>query len=72
MSKKANTTYVDNKLTEKADESELADLRIDVDGVAHENAGEAVRTQINQVKSDLGNLRFSITENNLLHMERKG
>ena len=36
-----------------------------------ENAGEAVRTQINQVKSDLGNLRFSITENNLLHIERK-
>ena len=71
LSKKANTTYVDNKLTEKADESELADLRIDVDGVAHENAGEAVRTQINQVKSDLGNLRFSITENNLLHIERK-
>ena len=34
-------------------------------------AGEAVRTQVNQIKNDLGNLRFSITENNLLHIERK-
>ena len=32
---------------------------------------DEVRKQINQVKSDLGNLRFSITENNLLHIERK-
>ena len=32
---------------------------------------DEVRKQVNQVKSDLGNLRFSITENNLLHIEIK-
>ena len=32
---------------------------------------DEARKQINQVKSDLGNLRFSITETNLLHVEIK-
>ena len=33
--------------------------------------GNTVETEIGEIKSDLGNIRFSITENNLLHVERK-
>lgn len=32
---------------------------------------EANRKAVDELKNDLGNLRFSITENNLLHIERK-
>ena len=30
-----------------------------------------VKVETDSLKSDLGNLRFSLTENNLLHVERK-
>ena len=33
--------------------------------------GNTAETEIGGIKSDLGNIRFSITENNLLHVERK-
>ena len=33
--------------------------------------GNTAETEIGEIKSDLGNIRFSITENNLLHVERK-
>ena len=33
--------------------------------------GNTAETEIAEIKSDLGNIRFSITENNLLHVERK-
>lgn len=52
-------------------DAELIDIRVAADGKTYENAGEAVRGQIGELKGDLGNLRFSITENNLLHVERK-
>ena len=52
-------------------DAELQDIRVKVDGTIAENAGNAVREQISELKSDFGNLRFSITENNLLHVERK-
>ena len=52
-------------------EAELQDIRVKADGTIAENAGNAVREQISELKSDVGNLRFSITENNLLHVERK-
>ena len=52
-------------------DAELQDIRVKVDGTIAENAGNAVREQISELKGDLGNLRFSITENNLLHVERK-
>ena len=51
--------------------SELQDIRVKADGTTAKNAGNAVREQISELKSDFGNLRFSITENNLLHVERK-
>ena len=51
--------------------AELQDNRVKADGTIAENAGNAVREQIRELKSDFGNLRFSITENNLLHVERK-
>ena len=51
--------------------AELQDIRVKADGTIAENAGNAVREQISELKSDFGNLRFSITENNLLHVERK-
>lgn len=54
-----------------AGDAELQDIRVKVDGTIAENAGNAVREQISELKGDLGNLRFSITENNLLHVERK-
>ena len=52
-------------------DAELQDIRVKADGTIAENAGNAVREQISELKSDFGNLRFSITENNLLHVERK-
>ena len=52
-------------------DAELIDIRVKVDGTIAPTAGTAVREQISELKSDLGNLRFSITENNLLHVERK-
>lgn len=52
-------------------DAELQDIRVKADGTIAENAGNAVREQISELKGDLGNLRFSITENNLLHVERK-
>ena len=52
-------------------DAELQDIRVEADGTIAENAGNAVREQISELKSDFGNLRFSITENNLLHVERK-
>ena len=33
--------------------------------------GNTAETEIAEIKSDFGNIRFSITENNLLHVERK-
>ena len=33
--------------------------------------GNTAETEIGEIKSDMGNIRFSITENNLLHVERK-
>lgn len=52
-------------------DAELIDIRVGYDGTTYDSAGTAVRSQVNGLKSDLGNLRFSITENNLLHVERK-
>ena len=52
-------------------DAELQDIRVKADGTIAENAGNAVREQISELKGELGNLRFSITENNLLHVERK-
>ena len=52
-------------------DAELQDIRVKADGTTAKNAGNAVREQISELKSDFGNLRFSITENNLLHVERK-
>ena len=54
-----------------AGDAELIDIRVKVDGTTAPTAGTAVREQISELKGDLGNLRFSITENNLLHVERK-
>ena len=51
--------------------SELQDIRVKADGTTATSAGNAVREQFSELKGDLGNLRFSITENNLLHVERK-
>ena len=52
-------------------DAELQDSRVKADGTIATSAGNAVREQISELKSDFGNLRFSITENNLLHVERK-
>ena len=52
-------------------DAELQDIRVKADGTTATSAGNAVREQISELKSDFGNLRFSITENNLLHVERK-
>ena len=52
-------------------DAELQDIRVKADGTTAKNAGNAVREQFSELKGDLGNLRFSITENNLLHVERK-
>lgn len=52
-------------------DAELQDIRVKADGTIAGTAGNAVREQISELKSELGNLRFSITENNLLHVERK-
>ena len=32
---------------------------------------KVVKGAVDEIKQDLGNLRFSLTENNLLHVERK-
>ena len=53
------------------EDAELQDIRVKADGTIATSAGNAVREQISELKSDFGNLRFSITENNLLHVERK-
>lgn len=52
-------------------DAELLDIRVKADGTTATSAGNAVREQFSELKGDLGNLRFSITENNLLHVERK-
>ena len=52
-------------------DAELQDIRVKADGTIAGTAGNAVREQISELKSELGNLRFSITENNLVHVERK-
>ena len=52
-------------------DAELQDIRVKADGTTATSAGNAVREQFSELKGDLGNLRFSITENNLLHVERK-
>ena len=52
-------------------DAELQDIRVKADGTIAANAGNAVREQFIELKNDLGNLKFSITENNLLHVERK-
>lgn len=52
-------------------DAELQDIRVKYDGTTATSAGNAVREQFSDLKGDLGNLRFSITENNLLHVERK-
>ena len=51
--------------------AELQDIRVKADGTTATSAGNAIREQVSELKEDLGNLRFSITENNLLHVERK-
>lgn len=51
--------------------AELQDIRVKADGTTAGTAGNAVREQISELKGKLGNLRFSITENNLLHVERE-
>ena len=35
------------------------------------NIADKFKLEVGELKGDLGNLRFSITENNLLHVERK-
>ena len=35
------------------------------------NIADKFKSEVGELKGDLGNLRFSITENNLLHVERK-
>lgn len=44
-------------------DAELADIRVGADGTAYPNAGEAVREQVSELKSDLSNLE---NETNLL------
>ena len=50
---------------------EVIDARTGYDGTAYSTLGTAIRSQVSELKGDLGNLRFSITENNLLHIEIK-
>ena len=40
--------------------SELIDLRTDINGVIHESAGSAVRSQVNELKGDLGELNHTV------------
>ena len=60
--------------------SELIDLRTDINGVTHESAGSAVRSQVNELKGDLDgvkntfntrlvNIKLSLTDEGLLHIE---
>ena len=50
---------------------EVVDARTGYDGTAYPTLGTAIRSQVSDLKGEFGNLRFSITENNLLHVERK-
>ena len=64
---------IDNLILSSGTESsaEVIDARTGYDGTAYDTLGTAIRSQVSEINSDLGNLRFSITENNLLHVERK-
>ena len=64
---------IDNLILSSGSESsaEVIDARTGYDGTAYDTLGTAIRSQVSEINSDLGNLRFSITENNLLHVERK-
>ena len=57
---------VDNKL-----ESEVATDFSEADTPEFQQNIDDIQTSISELNGDLGNLRFSITENNLLHVERK-
>ena len=64
---------IDNLILSSGTESsaEVVDARTGYDGTTYDTLGTAIRSQVSEINSDLGNLRFSITENNLLHIERK-
>lgn len=64
---------IDNLILSSGTESsaEVVDARTGYDGTAHDTLGTAIRSQVSDLKGEFGNLRFSITENNLLHVERK-
>ena len=64
---------IDNLILSSGTESsaEVVDARNGYDGTTYDTLGTAIRSQVSELRSDLGNLRFSITENNLLHVERK-
>lgn len=46
-------------------DAELADIRVGADGTVYSNAGEAVRTQVNDVKRDLSELNTNYFTNNI-------
>lgn len=45
---------------------ELVDMRIDVNGVAHDSAGDAVRSQVSKLSSEIANVNSEVEETNSL------
>lgn len=50
-------------------DAELIDIRIKADGTTEKTAGAAVRAQFNELKNNMGGLKFYLTEDGLLHIE---